>query len=105
MQLTGDGGGKVPALARSLRGRTRVARTLVAWARVRSRMPGLSVRPVEVNGEAGALFLDAQQRVFSVWSLEIGGGEITAVRAIVNPDKLGHLGPVGDFGALVKGAR
>ena len=29
--LTGDGGGKVPALARSLRGRNRVARTLINW--------------------------------------------------------------------------
>ena len=29
--LTGDGGGKVPALARSLRGRDQVARTLVNW--------------------------------------------------------------------------
>ena len=31
--LTGDGGGKVPALARSLRGRNRVARTLITWIR------------------------------------------------------------------------
>ncbi len=29
VELTGDGGGKVPALARALRGRSRVARTLV----------------------------------------------------------------------------
>ena len=29
--LTGDGGGKVPALARSLHGRSRVARTLLNW--------------------------------------------------------------------------
>jgi len=28
VELTGDGGGKVPALARSLRGRSTVARTL-----------------------------------------------------------------------------
>src|SRR5262249_29766289 len=33
VELTGDGGGKVPALARTLRGRTRVARTLPGWAR------------------------------------------------------------------------
>src|SRR5262249_16393778 len=31
VELTGDGGGKVPALARPLRGRTRVARTLINW--------------------------------------------------------------------------
>ena len=31
--LHGDGGGKAPALARMLRGRERVARTFIAWAR------------------------------------------------------------------------
>lgn len=33
VELTGDGGGKVPALTRPVRGRTRVARTLIAWTR------------------------------------------------------------------------
>ncbi|HEY8113970.1 MAG TPA: hypothetical protein VII16_14130 [Actinomycetes bacterium] len=33
VELTADGGGKVPALARTLRGRSRVARTLIDWAR------------------------------------------------------------------------
>jgi RNA polymerase sigma factor (sigma-70 family) len=50
VQLTGDGGGKVPALARSLRGRTRVGRTLINWVRLIARVPGVSLRPVEVNG-------------------------------------------------------
>jgi RNA polymerase sigma-70 factor (ECF subfamily) len=102
VQLIGDGGGKVPALARSLRGRNRVARTLSEWARVRARNPGLSLRPVEINGGAGALFLDAQERLVAVWSLEIADHQITGVRSIVNPDKLQHLGPVGDFGSLVR---
>ena len=34
VELTGDGGGKAPALARSLRGRNRVARTLINWFRL-----------------------------------------------------------------------
>ena len=38
--LHGDGGGKVPALARALHGRSRVARTLLAWARQGRRDPG-----------------------------------------------------------------
>ncbi|HEY7836798.1 MAG TPA: RNA polymerase sigma-70 factor [Solirubrobacteraceae bacterium] len=104
VQLTGDGGGKVPALARSLHGRSRVARTLINWAHVRARVPGLSVRPVEVNGGAGALFLDAEQRLIGVWSLEIAGGQITSIRSVVNPEKLTHLGPVGDFGSLLRAA-
>jgi RNA polymerase sigma-70 factor (ECF subfamily) len=103
--LTGDGGGKVPALARSLRGRNRVARTLLNWGRQGARLPGLSVRQVEVNGDPGALYLDADQRLIAVVALDIAGGEIQGIRSVVNPDKLAHLGPVGDFGSLLKSAR
>jgi RNA polymerase sigma-70 factor (ECF subfamily) len=102
VELTGDGGGKVPALARTLRGRTRVARTLVNWVRVAGRAPGISWQLVEVNRGAGAVIRDAQQRVLGVWALEITGGEITGVRSVVNPDKLSHLGRVGDFGEVLR---
>ena len=105
VQLTGDGGGKVPTLARTFRGRTRVARTLINWLRRIARAPGVSLRPVEVNGGPGALLLDAQQRPIGVWALEIAGGEITSIRSIVNPDKLTHLGPVGDFRSFVQPKR
>jgi RNA polymerase sigma-70 factor (ECF subfamily) len=100
--LTGDGGGKVPALARSLRGRGRVARTLLNWVRLAARIPGVSMRPVEVNAGPGALLLDGQGRVIGVWALDIAGEEIQSVRAIVNPDKLAHLGPTADFNALLR---
>ena len=102
VELTGDGGGKVPALARSLRGRSRVARTLINWLRRSPAFPSVSLRPVEVNGGPGALFLDAQQRLIGVMALEIAGGQITSISSIVNPDKLTHLGPVGDFKSLVR---
>jgi RNA polymerase sigma-70 factor (TIGR02957 family) len=105
VELTGDGGGKVPALARTLRGRSRVARTLIDWARLGARLPEMSLRPVEVNGGPGALYLDARQRLIAVVALEIAGGQIRSISAIVNPDKLTHLGPVGDFTSLVRGAR
>jgi RNA polymerase sigma-70 factor (ECF subfamily) len=58
--LTGDGGGKAPALARSFCGRSRVAHAVVTWVRVAVRAPGMSLRPVEVNGGPGALYLDAR---------------------------------------------
>jgi hypothetical protein len=35
----------------------------------------VSFRPVEVNGGAGALWLDAEQRVISVLALDIGGSQ------------------------------
>jgi RNA polymerase sigma-70 factor (ECF subfamily) len=98
--LTGDGGGKVPALGRPLRGRTRVARTLVNWVRLATRATGVSLRPVEVNGGPGALLLDAQQRLIGVCALDVAGCEITSIHSVVNPEKLAHLGPVGDLGSL-----
>jgi hypothetical protein len=55
-------------------------------------VPGVSLRLVEVNGGPGALFLDAQQRLIGVLALDIAGGQITSISAIVNPDKLTHLG-------------
>jgi RNA polymerase sigma-70 factor (TIGR02957 family) len=103
--LTADGGGKVPALARSLRGRTRVARTLDDWVRVIARLPGVSLHPAEVNGGPGARFLDAQQRLIGVLALEIAGGQITSISGIVNPDKLTHLGPLADYKSLLRSAR
>lgn len=103
--LTADGGGKVPALARSLRGRTRVARLLLNWMRVVSRLPDFTLQPTEVNGGRGVMVLDGQQRLISVWSLEIAGGEIRRIGSVVNPDKLAHLGAVGDFASLVRGHR
>jgi RNA polymerase sigma factor (sigma-70 family) len=102
VQLTGDGGGKVPALARSLHGRTRVARTLVNWFRLAASLPGARWQPIEVNGGAGVQFVDAQQRLISVIALDIVDGQIASVSSIVNPDKLTHLGPVGDFRSLLR---
>jgi hypothetical protein len=99
--LTGDGGGKVPALARSLRGRNRVARMLLTWMRVASRLPDFTLRPTDVNGGPGVMALDGQQRLISVWSLEIAGGEIRSISSVVNPDKLAHLGVVADFASLL----
>jgi RNA polymerase sigma-70 factor (ECF subfamily) len=106
VSLTADGGGKVPALARSLGGRSYVARTLINyWSRVVARLPGVSLRPAEVNGSPGARLFDAQQRLIGVMALDIVGGQITRISAIVNPDKLMHLGPVGDFRSLLQSAR
>lgn len=60
------------------------------------------MRRVEVNGSPGALILDPQQRLIGVWALDIAEGQIRSVSSIVNPDKLAHLGPVGDFKSLLE---
>jgi hypothetical protein len=83
----------------------RVARTLINWIRLAGRLPGVSWRPVEVNGGPGALLLDGQQRLISVLALDIAGNQITSISAIANPDKLTHLGPVADTRSLLRSAR
>ena len=103
-RLTGDGGGRVPALARTLQGRSRVARALANWARLAARVPGLTVQVTRINGGPGALFEDAEGRLLAVWALDVAEGQITAINGIVNPDKLSHLGPVGDYGSLLRSA-
>jgi RNA polymerase sigma-70 factor (ECF subfamily) len=103
--LHGDGGGKVPALARSLHGRSRVARTLIAWMRNAARVPRATVRQVEVNGQPGAMVRDGDGLLISVMSLDVAEGEIQSVRSVVNPDKLQHLGPVGNLRTLLENRR
>jgi RNA polymerase sigma-70 factor (ECF subfamily) len=98
--LHGDGGGKVPALARALHGRSRVARTLLVWARQGFRAGG-ALRQTEVNGQPGGLLLDGDGGLIGVMVLDIAEGRVQAVRSIVNPDKLRHLGPTGDMRALL----
>jgi RNA polymerase sigma-70 factor (TIGR02957 family) len=102
VQLTGDGGGQVPALARTLHGRHRVARTLINWVRLAARLPGVTWRPVEINGGPGALYLDAQQRLIGVIALDITNDHITSINSIVNPDKLAHLGPTADLDSMLR---
>jgi RNA polymerase sigma-70 factor (ECF subfamily) len=103
VELHGDGGGKVPALARPVRGRKRVARTLLAWARAASRIEGARIERVEVNGQPGARSLDSRGRLINVFALDVADGQVRALRSIVNPDKLGHLGPVADLRGLLGG--
>src|SRR3954449_4019768 len=98
----GDGGGKAPAAARAVHGRARVARLLVAGLRSLARFGGFTTRREEVNGQPGALFFDGEGRLISVAILDITEGQIQAVSAIVNPDKLRHLGPVGNLRAAAR---
>jgi len=102
VELHGDGGGRVPALARPLHGRRGVARTLNSWIRLGRRAGGLEVRRVEVNGEPGAVITDANSGLIGVWSLGIAEDRIQSVRSIVNPDKLAHLGPVRGLTAVLE---
>jgi RNA polymerase sigma-70 factor, ECF subfamily len=80
-----------------------VARTLGAWTRAASRVPGADFREVEVNGQPGALVLTGDGSLIGVWALDIAEGQIQGIRSVVNPEKLGHVGPVADVWALLQG--
>jgi RNA polymerase sigma-70 factor, ECF subfamily len=56
------------------------------------------MRPTEVNGAPGAMFFDRDGALINVVSLDIAHGAIRAVQSVVNPDKLGHLGPLSAIG-------
>jgi RNA polymerase sigma-70 factor (ECF subfamily) len=94
--LHGDGGGRVPALARSLHGAPRVARTLMAWVKA-GRRADARLEPALVNGQPGARIVDRAGRTVSVMEVEVADGAVRAVHSVVNPDKLAHLGPLADY--------
>ena len=91
----GDGGGKAPQWSRPIVGRDRVARLFVGMSGQMARA-GVALELRQFNGQPGALTRDRDGHVASVFVLEIEGGVIHSIRSIINPDKLGHLGPVAD---------
>jgi RNA polymerase sigma-70 factor (TIGR02957 family) len=94
--MIGDGGGKAMALSTGLTGGERIARFLLGLIR-RFGTAGATIEPTLVNGQPGAVAYDGEHRVIGAFSLEIADGRVHAIRSVVNPDKLGHLGPVSDL--------
>jgi RNA polymerase sigma-70 factor (TIGR02957 family) len=104
VELHGDGGGLAPAIKRPAFGRAKVARMMRNWLPL-VRMGGVEFRPTVINGQPGAEYLDADGKLMGVMSLDIAEGKIQAIRSIVNPEKLRHLGPVGDANAMLRRIR
>jgi RNA polymerase sigma factor (sigma-70 family) len=98
----GDGGGKATALGKPLHGRQQVLRFLGGLFR-RGKFLGASLQLAWVNGQPGAVAYDSGGRVISVFELDVADGLVQTVRSVVNPDKLGHLGPVSDVARLPAG--
>ncbi|MFI5892181.1 RNA polymerase sigma-70 factor [Actinoplanes sp. NPDC051513] len=99
VSLAGDGGGKAPQLARELAGADRVAR-LLGSVYPRMARADVSFDRHEVNGQPGAIFRDRGGRVLHTLALDVVDGRIQAIRVVINPDKLGHVGPVADAWAV-----
>jgi RNA polymerase sigma-70 factor (TIGR02957 family) len=108
VELHGDGGGKAPAIRHPVFGRAKTAQLFRSWLRLGDRIGGVTFKRVRVNGQPGAEFLDSDGKLLSVLSLDIADGKIQAIRSIVNPEKLGHLGPLADAEevfARIRGSR
>jgi RNA polymerase sigma-70 factor (ECF subfamily) len=99
VQLLGDGGGKTPQLARAIVGADKVARLLVSVYPWLMRID-VTFEPHEINGQPGAIFRDQEGKVLQTMVLDVLEGRVQSVRAVLNPDKLAHLGPVADAWAL-----
>ncbi|MEU1618896.1 RNA polymerase sigma factor SigJ [Streptomyces sp. NPDC005722] len=82
-----DGGGKVTAARKLIRGGARIA---MVMGRVRRRWRTHSIEVVEVGGEP-ALLLRQEGQAFCVDTVDVEDGLITAYRRVLNPDKLAHL--------------
>jgi RNA polymerase sigma-70 factor (ECF subfamily) len=100
--LTGDGGGKATALPAPLHGRDRVTKALVGFARQGQRL-GASLERAVVNGQPGGIGRDRDGRIVSVIVVDVAEGTIQAVRSVVNPEKLGHLGETANLRELLHG--
>jgi RNA polymerase sigma-70 factor, ECF subfamily len=101
VQLVGDGGGKAPAFPRSVFGADNVARVLASIFPLLPRIDA-SMQPRELNGQPGAILRDRNDKVLGTMTLDVLGGQIHTIRAVANPDKLRHIGPVADAWAIAR---
>ncbi|MEU4542607.1 RNA polymerase sigma-70 factor [Nonomuraea dietziae] len=101
VHMVGDSGGKAPQLARPVIGVEKVTRMLAAFIPMLARTGGV-MELHEVNGQPGGIFRDRDGKVLNTWALDILDGRVQTIRTVNNPDKLGHVGPVGDAWATLR---
>jgi RNA polymerase sigma-70 factor (ECF subfamily) len=86
-----DGGGKGIAFPKPVHGRDKVGRLLIGAAGGGVRAGVVGMRSVEINGQPGAVFIDADGRPIAAVSLDIVDDQVQTVHAVSNPEKLRHL--------------
>ena len=101
VSMVGDGGGKAPALPKSVIGADNVARVLASIFPLLARIEA-SMEQRELNGQPGAIIRDRDGNVVGTMTLDVIGGQIQTIRSVANPDKLGHVGPVADAWAIAR---
>jgi RNA polymerase sigma-70 factor (TIGR02957 family) len=90
----GDSGGLgETTFIRPVFGRDRVAEVIGAQM-ARTIALGASLRAARVNGQPGLLACDQSGGLIAVIAFDVLDGQVQAIRAVANPEKLRHLGPV-----------
>jgi RNA polymerase sigma-70 factor, ECF subfamily len=90
-----------PQWGRGVFGADNVGRLLATMVPAFVRI-GVVVEPHAVNGQPGAVFRDRGGKVVNTMALDVLGGRIQTIRAVINPDKLRHVGPVADAWAVAR---
>lgn len=103
VQMIADSGGKAPLWGTGVIGAEKVARVLASTFPWFLRIGG-RLEPHVVDGQPGAIFRDRNNNVLNIWALDVLDGRIQAIRTVINPDKLGHVGPVADAWAVIREA-
>jgi len=98
-----DGGGQAPAIPRPLHGAAAVARFIAGLVR-RGGPLGIRLQPASLNGQPGLLTVGSRGELLGALSITFDEhGRVAALRNQISPDKLRHLGVVGDLNALMRG--
>jgi RNA polymerase sigma-70 factor (ECF subfamily) len=103
VSMVGDSGGLAPLWGKGIFGGPNVIRVLAATLPWFVRVGGELERH-EVNGQPGAILRDRKGNVVSTMTLDILDGRIQAIRSVINPDKLRHVGQVADAWAVLREA-
>jgi RNA polymerase sigma-70 factor (ECF subfamily) len=59
----------------------------------------------EINGQPGVVLRAPDGSITNVIVIEVAEGAVQAVRSVINPDKLGHLGDVADVWGMLRARR
>jgi RNA polymerase sigma-70 factor (ECF subfamily) len=100
VELVSDSGGKAPQWGKGAFGGENVTRVLAAFLPWLAEID-VTIEQHELNGQPGAIFRDREGAVLNTWTLDVLDGRIQTIRTVLNPDKLGHVGPVADAWAVL----
>ncbi len=96
-QLTGDGGGKVVAVPRTIFGRKNLVRFFKRVAKLQEGQAPDQWRFCYINGLPAIVSREAEPDILQSTALQIEGGRVSRVYIVRNPDKTEHLASEIDF--------